>query len=461
MKKLNKLIRGINKQGWLGWAKFSALTITILTMVIMIFLAFIFAIHSIAGNDWEKWYWGDDSDTWWYKIDPHMKDVNGNKPIGYADLDKTWLGLFIAGLTMAAGGIIFIGSWLSGARWMNKTNPRIKGQAYIRSDAQNAVFRSITLLFGILLMTSFALEVTDNVLDGKKNANSYFSGYISYFTGLKNDNGGNSGGMANWYFQCYLSSLFIGMALIFKKYSWMPVLLPMAFIGSVRTFVDPKGDWGEDGNWKSVYFHRFMYIHVAIVILPAFVMVANRQHYTFNKILASVLYTFMMVFVAYIIYALSGTQNNGIATVNVNGAPGLSSWGELSGIASLFGLEDSAGHTGGVYVAYHIHFFFWAIFVPFGLGLTVFIFLLVEAIYYIFNKDRRLAWRQNVAIFKKGKWAIRIMQFGSNKKAPKPLRYQFGFKPEGLDTEAKYTLVNGIAYKLNSKKHDDLDFRAK
>lgn len=440
--KIQTGIKNLNKQGWAGWLKFSGLVALGLFISTLVFLALFFALHSIKGRTWDEWYEGDDASYWWYQINPKMVDVHGNKPIGYSDLDQGWLALALTGVVIAIVAIVFLGSWLAGANWINKTNPRKKGVPYVRTHAQNVIFRTITLSFGILLLTAFWIEVFADVIHKNMSARSVISNTYAYFTGLKSETN-YSGGVSNWYFQCFVSAFIIGNALVFKKYNWMPVLLPMAFIGSVRTFIDPKGDWGEDGSWHSVYFHRFMVLHISITILPIFVMVANRQHYTFNKIFTTLLYTFMISFIPYIANAIAGTKSNGIGT-DANG------WGEMGGIASVLGLEDAKGHTGGDYVRYHMHHFFWLTFVPFGLALTTLVILISETFYYAFSKERKENWRRNIAIFKYGKWALRAKHFGGEEKF-KTTRVAYGFAPKKLDSKSKYIIENGIAYKVNKE----------
>lgn len=492
------MISKLNEQGWKGWLKFTGYATLILTIVLMFFLAFGYAMHSISGNDWDGWYEGNDKNYWYHDLSVQtlfddmpasggkhgftvydgttvlktkadianalsagkaLTWVEGNVggsvtktahewPVGYADINQGWFALMLISIIGSVVAIVFLGAWLSGARWMNPMNPRVSGVPYKRTRLQEVTFRAITLLFGILLLTSFTLEVTGDVLKNNVSSSTIPSAYIGYFTGLapSKDTARFGANIGNYYYQCFLSSAFIGFALVFKKYNWMPVLLPMAFIGSVRTFIDPKGDWGEDGSWTSFYFHRFMYIHIAIVILPIFVMVANRQHYTLNKVFITLFYTFMMVFVAYMIYALSGFKNNGV--------PRMESWGELGGIATVFGLKDGT-FTGEAYVAHNLHHFFWLIFVPFGLGLTAFIIGTTNAFFYGISKDRKIEWRRSVATVKYSRFYRRLSNFGGQEKAAKTLRVKFGSDVMNLP-KGKYIIQNDIAYLVTKEKDFDL-----
>jgi len=142
--------------------------------------------------------------------------------------------------------IMFLAPWLRGSKWINKRNPYIEGQTYVRTRSQRIVFRLTTITFALLFLSSFFGSMfLDDVMGDIQEGKRIFEPIWKYI----NFNG-------SWYFQCFLSSLFIGFAILFKKYKFMLIVWPIAFMGALRTFGDIT-DLGDSINYTSMNFWRF------------------------------------------------------------------------------------------------------------------------------------------------------------------------------------------------------------
>ena len=298
----------------------------------------------------------------------------------WGNISAAYKALFFGGIALGLVVIVFVASWLRGSNWINKKNPFMHGKEYIRTQNQNIVFRTLIVMAAILMLWSFSLEVTFDIRGN--DADDFFK---KLFTSYIFD-------MGNWYYQCFLSSLFIGIALMMRKYNLMPVLLPLAFLGGARTFIDPQGDWGENAVMTSTYFHRFMMIHIIIWLVPIFVIVANRQKYDLLTIKRTVYYTFFMVFVGYLMILTT------VAAKRVSDSHHAidMDFAELTGAGALLGKDAD-------WINAHAHIYFWFIVVPFGLAVIAGFALITNASYYIttYKKNAWTMFKQSVKTHEK------------------------------------------------------------
>lgn len=275
------------------------------------------------------------------------------------------------GVTLLSVALLFIaGSWLKGARWINKKNPFVANQPYIRTKEQNILFRYIVMVAATLCMWSFIMDATFGGFfgnlkrsgDGKDLWKTQFPKIFTEWIFRPQ----------SWYYQCYLTSLFLFIAVIKRKYNWMLVLLPLGFLGSIRTFMDID-DWGDTAYWKSIYFHRFMMIHVLLIIFPVFVIFANRQIFTLFLLKRTFIYTFFMVFFAYII--ISTTQiidspDDVMPPVKANKGAG-----EISGAGKLMGKSME-------WIEHNFSMYFWLMMLPFGIAIIIGFYLVINLLQY-------------------------------------------------------------------------------
>ena len=267
--------------------------------------------------------------------------------------------------------IMFLAPWLRGSKWINKRNPYIEGQTYVRTRSQRIVFRLTTITFALLFLSSFFGSMfLDDVMGDIQEGKRIFEPIWKYI----NFNG-------SWYFQCFLSSLFIGFAILFKKYKFMLIVWPIAFMGALRTFGDIN-DLGETINYTSINFWRFWFEHSMLIFVPLFIAISQRQRYTLKTIANTAFFTFMMVFVAYvlrlIIFASEMKEING--------------WGEIKGLANWIGYKDE-------WLVNNFSYFFWLIEVPFGLGVS----LPIIFFYKFFETKSRIEggfWRRWVKVWR-------------------------------------------------------------
>lgn len=456
-----------NKNITMKHLKFGAITLYVVVVLTMLILAITFALKGIehqqpgdfrSDSPYQNWYRGPVVDQWWKQSGSQW---DGMTWAAAFKVGGSWFALFFVAIILGISGIVILGSWLNGARWINKENPRVKGVPYVRTKLQNFVFRFTMLSFGVPLLFSFVVDafsdITLHIDNLTKHTTDDYSGNVlkaiwEYFVGgdSYDANGkvdGVFGGPNLWFYQCFLSSLFIGFASLRRKTNWMPILLPMALIGAFRTWAD-AGDWGANANWFGVRWHRFAYEHVAIVLLPIFAMVADRQHYTWNKIISTLRYTFLMVFIPYVYHAIQSVANGG--TYNVGDA------GELNGISSLLKLKDPAGNVDDAFVAANYQFFFWAIFVPFGLAIIFVLISIYETLFYVANwSERKEIWARNNRIFFMGKF----WRLFSSLKVQKAIRVPFG-SPIELP-KGKYIIENQIAYKVSNKEDAHANYISK
>ena len=275
---------------------------------------------------------------------PEKDATFGNLPVWFYLL----VGItFVVFLSMT----VLLASWLKGSTWINKKNPYIKGKEYVRTRAQNIVFRIVVIAIALGFLTSFFTDVLANdVLKKPLGGWDIFEGIRDYFFGL------------GWYYQCFLSSFLIGFALLFKKYNFMLIVWPMAFIGALRTFGDIE-DLTEHMNYTSFLFYRFFFEHAMLIFMPIFIALSQRQRYTVKRLSQAILFTFFMVFVAYVLQWFIILSNS-----KLDKLPG---WGELKGTAEWFGFDP-------IWPVQHIHMFFWLILVPFGLLVTTIIIFVYQ-----------------------------------------------------------------------------------
>ena len=240
--------------------------------------------------------------------------------------------------------IMFLAPWLRGSKWINKKNPYIAGEAYIRTKAQRIVFRLTVIIIGLLFLSFFFIDMfLGDILGSNIGGWEVFEAIWEYIIG------------GGWYYQCFLSSLFIGIALISKKYNFMLIVWPMALLGALRTFGDIT-DVASEINSTSIQFWRFFFEHIMLIFIPLFVAISQRQRYTLKTIANSSFFTFMMVFVAYVGHSFILLSDPTITS--------LADWGEIEGLAKWFGHSD-------IWLVNHLSFFFWLIAVPFGIGVAV------------------------------------------------------------------------------------------
>jgi len=240
--------------------------------------------------------------------------------------------------------IMFLAPWLRGSKWINKKNPYIEGQTYVRTATQRIVFRLTTITFALLFLSSFFGSMfLEDVIGDDINGGNITKKIWEYILN----------GVSSWYYQCFLSSLFIGVTILFKKYKFMLIVWPIAFMGALRTFADIT-DVGDELNYTSINFWRFWFEHSMLIFVPLFIAISQRQRYTLKTIANTAFFTFMMVFVAYVMYLI----------IFASKSNDLKDWGEIKGLGIWFGYEDK-------WLVHNFSYFFWLIEVPFGLGVTL------------------------------------------------------------------------------------------
>ena len=321
-----------------------------------------------------------------YKLD------HGSKPFwpkegmwSWSTLPQSFLALFITSIIFWFGSLILLGGYLRGSRWINKANPFVKGQTYIRTKNQSFVFNSVVFCAALLLFTGWFADawqdtISDSYWSGKesikKDPSQFFRNVLGYMLSP-----------SNWYYQCTMGAFIIPVLLFFKKHNWMPVVLPLAFLGALRTFADPK-DVFENANWKDVLFHVNNITHLLIVMLPIFVMVANRITYTLATLKRTLLYTFLMVFVAYMIQSSALMRNRITEADNMKDTIHNAfhqGWGEMNGtITGLFHKEEEW------YLAHH-NYAFWAMLVPFGFGVVIGFYFIFNVVTFIVDADAKFS----------------------------------------------------------------------
>ncbi len=187
------------------------------------------------------------------------------------------IGMIFVGLILA----VLLGSWLNGARWLNKKNPRIAGEVYKRTTLQNSVFIIANLVFGLLL---FATKWTDLFRDNLRGPTTF--AIINFW----HDPG-------TWMFQCAIVSLFIlPWLLFFNKAKWIAVIAPFTILAAITTIMHPV-NMAEDAQsilgWE---MHRKILMHVLLVVLPVYAMVAARIRLTTKYLFGAIIYTTLLNF---------------------------------------------------------------------------------------------------------------------------------------------------------------------
>lgn len=331
-----------------------------------------------------------------------FKDENdaswGKMPAGY-------LALFFLSIALAIALIIGFAGWLRGSNWINKSNPYIKGKAYVRTKAQTIAFRTSTLLMAGVFFWSFAIDMFWGDLGGSmKNANfaddknpgNILRGLFIYSTSP-----------SAWYYQCFMTSFFLGFILTFKKYNWVKIVWPMGFIGAVRTFGDVV-DWvGSDGSWTQVQFHRLVAEHLLLIFGPLFIIVANRDRFTLRAIKQTFFYTFTMVFIPYAVYSIVALWSDG--------KPHAQGWGEIDGVASWWKL---GGADTDKWLSEHFHLFFWCMYVPFGLGIVILLMFFVN--FFTYKAEAKGNWGQ--------RWASVWKEYAKDVKATQWAELKLSYK---------------------------------
>lgn len=300
----------------------------------------------------------------------HEEDATwGGLPAGYK-------ALFFGGIALAIIVIIGVGGWLRGSRWINRSNPYIKGQVYVRTKFQTIVFRTLTLCLATIFLWSFFMDTAFADFlreDGHNDGAGNFPKRIwAWATNLN-----------IWYYQCFVTSFILGWAIVFKKYNWIKVVFPMGFIGALRTFGDIT-DWvGDAGGWENISFHRMAAEHLMLILGPIFILVANRDRYTLKNIKATVAYTFILVFIPYVIYTVASWGRDD-RTLDVQ------SWGEISGVATWWKLGGATEALQTTWLHEHWHLFFWCMYVPFGVAIVALLIFTVN--YFQYKSEAEGNW---------------------------------------------------------------------
>lgn len=346
------------------WISISIMSILSITAVILLTYASVYV--------WKNWYMtqfeANASTAKGKEWAEHGLLTTNNKELwAWGTVDSGYKALFFTSISLALVGLFVLGAWLRGASWINKTNRYIKGQVYVRNGEQKLVFRVLAIIVSLAMLWSFGMEMFYGVVD-KANGEKYPPEEIlkKLWEWLLNPD--------EWYFQCYLSSLFISIALIKRKYNWMLVLLPVAILGSARTFIDVKDDWGDKAVSTSVYFHRFMMIHVMIIAAPLFFAFANRARYDLVTIKRTLQYTFAVVIVAYLIFNTM-TIVKWIDQTKTRHDIDLDWYGELAGVGGLIGKKAD-------WINEHANTYFWLILCPFGISIILGMALISNVTHY-------------------------------------------------------------------------------
>lgn len=305
--------------------------------------------------------------------------------------------LFFTSISIALVALFVVGSWLRGASWINKTNTYVSGKTYVRNAEQRLVFRTLAIVCSLVMLWSAGMEIFHDIVDKMKgDPEAVLSKTWEYILSP-----------GNWYFQCFLSSIFIPIALIRRKYNWMLVLLPVAVLGAARTFIDVKEDWGKNAVSTSVSFHRFMMIHSVIIIFPLFFAFANRNRYDLLTIKRAIQYTFLMVLVAYLIFNTIIVVKWADQTPNRKPVD-LDWYGELGGAGILLGKDVD-------WINEHSNLYFWLILTPFGFGIIALFAVASNITHYAIEYKGEMfkKWWQTV---KEKEWPILLDSMYTSKR---------------------------------------------
>lgn len=277
--------------------------------------------------------------------------------------------------------VIFVGAWLKGSGWINKSNTYVKGQVYVRTKLQNIVFRTIVLSVSLFFIFSFVMEslwdITDNVaFPDTGDINVVGDAILDYVVSP-----------AAWYFQCFMTSSLLGFMLFFKKYKAALILWPMAIVGATSVFMSMESTLGlgDDSSFWGFGFQRSLIEHLLILVFPLFIIVSQRYSYTISNALKAASYMFFLQFGIYILYTI-GSLSNSQGTISMRWA------GEFRTIAEFIGYDVT-------WLAAHFHLFMWGMLVPFGIACMILIVFIRQFFYHFGNTDAKVKKESNIFIY--------------------------------------------------------------
>lgn len=368
-------------------------------------------------------------------------DANGKTPDGtWGTLPKGYLATFILGIVFAILVIIGLGGWLRGSKWINRSNPYVKGQVYIRTNLQTFVFRAATLVIAGILLWSFTLDSFFSDVKGRASRNPIHQNFTqdgSSWRATEDHSASNIvysyfnyfvTNVDAWYYQCFITSFIMGWIIVFKKYNWVKIVFPMGFIGAVRTFGDITDWFDDDSGWDVPVFVRLVIEHLVLIFGPLFIIVANRDRYRLVNIKATFAYTFILVFIPYVLYSMSALWNKG--KYDVGG------FGEIKGVVEWWKL---GGDNAGQWTNENLHLFFWCMYVPFGLAIVILIIFFVNLFTWKAeaegNWGQRWAnvWKEYGHDVKVNQWPVFLASFSNLTTVFRPKREKpipFGVDPK-------------------------------
>lgn len=323
----------------------------------------------MASSGWNNFYSGSiNQQEKWTQV------IEGGKIPWYLVLE-------ISGIVIALSAlIIFVGAWLKGSPWINKTNPYIKGQVYIRTKWQNLTFRLINVVIGITFVSFFAIEAvkdTFEVMDEQAIYHPDWRSLEAFPSGLL----GFVLSPWRWYYQCYLTAIIIGVAVLLKKYKVALIVWPMALVGAMSVFLSTDATLNLESSFQGFGYQRSLIEHLLIILFPIFIITSQRYSYTISNTLKAATYMFMMSLVIYILFSITSCYDP-------SGEYHLSYAGESLTIAEFLGHDEA-------WLADHYHLFMWCMLVPFGIACMIVIVFIRQSFYHYGNTDAKVKDESN------------------------------------------------------------------
>ncbi len=263
---------------------------------------------------------------------------------------------FIGGII----GAIALGSYVNGAKWINKKNVRIQNQEFKRSTTQQLVYKLVMPLLALLILFMGYMGSIDGTLNIYKNQDTNENQRMAFIPFFRSQ--------GSLLYQCNIASIFIiPWLMFFNKTKAIAIVAPFTFIGAATT-VFSQTDLA-DGKWFDGFeVHRKAIEHIMIMVVPIFVLVANRFHLTTKSLVGSFIYIALMnAILAFAVYFGWSTHFD---KTHADFGKEIGA-GEFFKAASMLGLD-------GRYVAEH----YW-ITIVFILGPLT--FLMATALWLVYN----------------------------------------------------------------------------
>lgn len=276
--------------------------------------------------------------------------------------------------------IIFLAAWLKGSPWINKSNPYVKGQVYVRDWKQNIVFRMIMVFFGFYFISAFFIEsvwdirgmIPNNPVTGNNmypNVNEFSQTFAKYTLSP-----------IIWYYQCFITSTLLGFAIFFKKYKVALWVWPLGVVGGISTLATTDGILARGHSFEGFEFHRSLIEHLMIILLPIFIISAQRYSYTLKNTTHALSYAFFTTMVVYLLFTFTSILNidGSILSANSSGKLVVEGVGEISQISSVLGFSEA-------WLVANFHIFVWLILIPMGFVSIIILTMLRQLFYHFGN----------------------------------------------------------------------------